>query len=268
MLVSVVIPTRNEEKNIKACLESVKSQTFSPDQIEIIVVDNNSTDMTKEIARMYTTKVYNMGPERSSQRNYGAKKAIGKYYLYLDADMMLSPTLLAEAVKMMDRDKTLVALYIPEIVTGENWFSKIRRFERSFYNATAIDCVRFVRMSAFEKIGGFDTKLTGPEDWDFTKKIAALGTLGITKSPKYHNESDISIMTYVKKKSYYIRSLNTYISKWGSDDPDIKKQVGIWYRFFWVFVEKGKWKKVVRAPHLFIGVIVLRILIGGAYITR
>ena len=98
-LVSVVITTKNEEKNIENCLKSILKQTYPRDKIEIIVVDNNSTDRTKEIARRYTDKVYNKGPERSAQRNFGAKQAKGEYYLYLDADMILSPNVISECVE-------------------------------------------------------------------------------------------------------------------------------------------------------------------------
>lgn len=268
MIVSIVIPTRNEEKNIRRCLGSIKNQTFSQKEVEIIVVDNNSTDKTKQIAAKYTKKVFNHGPERSSQRNFGGSKATGKYYLYLDADMTLSTTLIKEAVGTLEKNSKIVGLYIPEIVVGTGFFAQVRQFERSFYDATAIDCVRFVRMSAFKKVGGFDTTLTGPEDWDFTKKIKKLGEVAIIKSPKYHNESDVTISKYVKKKSYYIKSLNAYINKWGKEDPDIKKQVGIWYRFIGVFLENNKWKKILAKPHLFIGVLILRFLIGRAYISR
>lgn len=72
MKVSVVLTTRNEEANIRNCLESVRRQTY-PD-IEIIVVDNNSDDQTKSIALEYTDKVYNLGPERSTQRNFGVEQ--------------------------------------------------------------------------------------------------------------------------------------------------------------------------------------------------
>ena len=50
MLVSVIITTKNEEKNIENCLKSIENQDFSREDMEIIVVDNNSTDRTKEIA--------------------------------------------------------------------------------------------------------------------------------------------------------------------------------------------------------------------------
>jgi len=55
-LVSIVITTKNEEKNIENCLKSIVNQTYK--NIEIIVVDNNSSDSTKEISLKYTDKVF------------------------------------------------------------------------------------------------------------------------------------------------------------------------------------------------------------------
>ena len=95
-MVSVVVTTKNEEKNIENCLQSIKNQTFK--NIELIVVDNFSEDKTVELAEKYDAKVYFKGNERSAQRNYGAKVAHGKYLIYLDADMILSPTVIEECV--------------------------------------------------------------------------------------------------------------------------------------------------------------------------
>ena len=83
-IISIVITTKNEEKHIRNCIESIQKQTFPRDQIEIIVVDNHSTDKTKKIAREYTPHFFTKGPERSAQRNLGAKKSHGIYYMYLD----------------------------------------------------------------------------------------------------------------------------------------------------------------------------------------
>lgn len=58
-IVSVVVTTKNEERNIETCLRSFLAQTYAP--IEIIVVDNGSTDRTKEIARKYTDQVFDRG---------------------------------------------------------------------------------------------------------------------------------------------------------------------------------------------------------------
>ena len=167
--VSLVITTKNEEKNIGNCLESIRWQTYPQNLLEVIIVDNNSLDKTKEIAGKYTKNVFNKGPERSAQRNYGMKMARGKYLMYLDADMILSPTVIARAVEKLSQVSSTppVALYIPEIVLGNSYWGKVRRFERSFYDGTVIDCARFIRKDTFEQVGGFDLNMTGPEDWDF-----------------------------------------------------------------------------------------------------
>ena len=60
--VSIIITTKNEEKHIENLLRSITSQTYK--NIEIILVDNYSTDRTREIAKKYTNKIYSKGPDR------------------------------------------------------------------------------------------------------------------------------------------------------------------------------------------------------------
>ena len=100
--VSVIVTTKNEERNIGACLESVVQQSMPP--LEMIVVDNYSEDKTEKIALEYGSKVFELGPERSAQRNYGVEKAQGKYILYLDADMHLSPDVLKDCGNRCEAD--------------------------------------------------------------------------------------------------------------------------------------------------------------------
>ena len=307
IIVSVIVTTKNEEANIGNCLQSIKAQTYPKDCIEIIVVDNNSVDKTKEIAFSFTKKVFNKGPERSSQRNFGAGKSIGKYLIYLDADMILSPTVIKKSVEKANKTEA-IALYIPEIVLGNSYWSKVRRFERSFYDGTVIDCVRFVRKDIFDKVGGFDLNMTGPEDWDFDKKVRRMGKtkvidsynfeeindkigevtgeennlietlLDLSQKPLiYHNEVKFNLIKYLRKKSYYGKSFSTYINKWSrkdgfasygikaKNDPDIKKQFGFWYRYFGIFVENGKLKKIIKYPFIFLGIFVLRFLVGISF---
>jgi glycosyltransferase involved in cell wall biosynthesis len=57
MLVSVIITTKNEERNIGNCLESVLAQAYPAESIEIIVVDNNSTDRTKQIINEFSERL-------------------------------------------------------------------------------------------------------------------------------------------------------------------------------------------------------------------
>lgn len=265
-LVSVVITTKNEEKNIANCLQSIAAQSYPCERIEILVVDNNSTDRTKDIAREYTDKVFNKGPERSAQRNFGIRESSGKYVLYLDADMIMGSQVIATCVNECGKDEVLQALYISEIVTGDSFWSKVRRFERSFYDGTSIDCVRFMRKSTFLSVGGFDENMTGPEDWDFDKKIRQFGQVKLIKEPIYHNEAAFNLKKYLSKKDYYAKSFNTYIAKWGKDDVDIKKQFGFSYRYFGVFFEKGKWSNLLKHPILTFGMYFLRGLVGVVFL--
>lgn len=292
-LVSVVITTKNEARNIENCLKSIKEQTYK--NIEIIVVDNYSTDNTKEIALKYTDKVYDKGPERSAQRNFGMiEKSAGKYVMYVDADMLLSPSLIEGCLKAIQQNKDLIALHIPEIILGKSFWSKVRRFEREFYNGTVIDGTRFFLKEKFVEIGGFDLKLFGAEDWDLDKKIKQIGKIallsypenfsndnfvcdfvkerGIKTLPEYacvfHNESEFDLKKYLAKKSYYTMSFDSYIEKWGKKDKDIKKQLGFFYRYIGVFVENGKWVKLICHPVLTVEMFFLRVMVGFVFILR
>ncbi|MBL8994687.1 MAG: glycosyltransferase family 2 protein [Spirochaetia bacterium] len=297
-LVSVVITTRQEEKNLPFCLASLRIQTHP--RIEVIVVDNGSTDETCEIALAHTPHVYQMGPERSAQRNFGMiQKSTGKYVLYLDADMVIAPTLIADSVAFMEQG--YIALYLSEIVLGKRYFSSVRRFERRFYDGTAVDCARFFLREAFIQTGGFDETLSGPEDWDLDKKIRQLGKVALLqasnsgpadwqetqvakelesfvrergvkpesfRSVVFHNEAEFDLGKYLGKKSYYAKSFNAYIAKWGKNDPDLRRQFGFWYRFFGVFLENGKWRRLLSRPDLAFGLYFLRFLVGLRFLFR
>lgn len=296
-LVSVVITTKNEAKNIRNCLESIKSQSWA--NLEIIVIDNFSDDETTKIANQYTNKVYLKGPERSAQRNFGMiEVAKGAYVLYVDADMILSPILI-ECCMQTALEKHYVALHLPELVLGTNFFSRVRRFERTFYNGTPIDGARFFDRKTFVAAGGFDQKLFvsgSGEDWDIDKTIRKVGVIGqLTNSKKildqdswflksfikergidydpsyagiYHNEAEFQLLPYLRKKYYYSVGFNGYIQKWGKNDPDIRRQFGLHYRYIQVFTENGKWKQLLKNPQLAVGLYFLRFLVGIVYVIR
>ena len=290
-LVSVIITTKNEERNIENCLRGVACQTYP--NIEAIVVDNFSTDKTKEIARKYTDKVSDKGPERSAQRNYGIAKACGSFILFLDADMIAAPDLVVACVERMKEDG-IVGLYVPEIVLGSGFWANVRRFERGFYDGTPIDAARFFTKESFDRAGGFDENFYSAEDWDFDKKLRGLGKVatladsgrtaegwplsgfiekrGVNSSVHgacvYHNEADFKLFKYLLKKNYYAKGFAAYIAKWGKDDLDVQKQFGFWYRYLGVFVENGKWKRLLSRPDLTVGMYFLRVLVGGIYALR
>ncbi len=89
MKISVIVLAKNEEKNIKECLESLK---FCE---EMIVIDDNSDDKTREIAKEMGAKVFIRALEGNfaAQRNFGLEQVRGEWVLFVDADEIISPTL-------------------------------------------------------------------------------------------------------------------------------------------------------------------------------
>lgn len=123
-LVSIIIPTFNEAKNIKRLITSIKNQSYK--NFEILVVDDGSTDETCDIAKKEKVRVFKRKhAERSVQRNFGAKKAKGKILIFLDADMELTENVLKDCVKLFNSSK-YKALIIPEKTTGDSTMAKIR----------------------------------------------------------------------------------------------------------------------------------------------
>ena len=96
---SVVILTKNEEKNIKACIESISFAS------EILVIDDNSTDSTRTIAKKMGAKVYiRTLDDFASQRNFGLTKVTGDWVLFIDADERVPRELAHEIVDSINSE--------------------------------------------------------------------------------------------------------------------------------------------------------------------
>jgi glycosyltransferase involved in cell wall biosynthesis len=219
------------------------------------------------LAKKYTDKIFLKGNERSQQRNYGVNVSSGQYIFYIDADMILSPTLVEDCVKKCEANN-YGALYVPEKIVGHSFWIKVRDFERSFYTGTVIDAVRFIRRDLFIEVGGFDESLVGPEDWDFDRKIRRKTSVSCAELPLFHNEGNFNMKRYLRKKSYYSDGINKYILKWGPNDCEIKMQVGFRYRLITVFIEKGKWKKLLKHPLLTFGLYFLRLRVAIGFVRN
>ncbi len=105
---SVVVIAKNEEANIKDCLESVKWAD------EIIVVDDNSTDKTVEIARNYTDRIFQKKMDiEGRHRNWAYRQARNSWVLSLDADERVTPELKDEIIKAIDKPGEFRGFSIP-----------------------------------------------------------------------------------------------------------------------------------------------------------
>jgi len=265
MKLSVVITTRNEENNIANCIRA-----FDPwrDEVEVIVVDNFSTDRTKEIARSLGAKVLDKGPERSAQRNLGWRTAQADWVVVLDADMIL-PRETVEEILGLGENSDICAYWIPEVRSGTGIRTKARNFERSFYDGTCIDALRLFHKRVLAETGGYDENLiAGPEDWELDIRVLATGAkCAVLKNHLIHNEKRLSFKRMLEKKAYYSKSMAAYRAKWPGH-PALRKQFGLYYRFLGVFVENGKWKKLVRHPLLALVMYAERLAVGLTYLLN
>lgn len=211
-LVSVIITTKNEERSIEKLLKSIKSQSWK--SFETVVVDNNSTDNTVKISKEYTNNTFNFGPERSAQRNLGAKKSKGEFLLFLDADMILTKNVLKECVEKFLNEKHLGGVIIPEKSIGNSFWAKVKAYERHFYeNGSTVEAARFFSKKVFEKIGGYDEQITGPEDWDFSERVQKAYKVLRIKSHIVHDEQNLSLINLLSKKYYYAKKAKVYLKK-------------------------------------------------------
>lgn len=213
-LVSIIVPCYNSEKFIEDCLVSLKDQTYK--NIEIIVVDNpRSKDSAAKIAKKFTKNVFAVGPERSAQVNFGARKAKGKYLYRVDSDFVLDPEVVEQCVRKCEEEKLDGIAIHNTSAEGLGFWAEVRKFERNSYrNDNLIVAVRFFTKKSWQTIGGFDEALYGPEDYDFHNRFISAGfKFGRIKAIERHLGEPKSLLDIWKKHFFYGKHMVGYFKK-------------------------------------------------------
>lgn len=238
-LVSAIITTKNNHATLEECLASIKNQSYP--KVEIVVVDNYSTDDTLVIAKRYTKRVFTKGPERSVQRNYAVEKANGEYIIIIDSDMKLSEHVITSCVEAVAQPGVKGAV-IPEESFGQGFWAQCKKLERSFYNDVPwMQAARFFAKADFERLGGYDSTLTSGEDWELSQRIGKTGELAAVEPLIFHNEGRLSLLTLMRKKAYYGQKYVHYkaVAKDRYAD-DHSKQAGVFARYGLFFKQPVK----------------------------
>jgi len=112
-LISIIIPTLNEESNIGRCLDSIFRQTYPKDKLEVIVVDDKSTDNTLKIIKGYPVKVLVSGKRHGEiSKMIGFKAAKGEFAIYLDADIdLIGNDWFQKMVKPLLEDEEIIGVF-------------------------------------------------------------------------------------------------------------------------------------------------------------
>jgi len=179
--ISVVVPSYNSEGCIRQLLDGLVNIDYPKDKLEIIVVDNNSTDKTKEIIKQYPVTLLEETSIQSSYaaRNKGIKHANNDLLAFTDADCIPEKQWLkegAEALRYENADLVggKVEFILSENATAAQIYDSITHMqaEVSIKNKTAPTANLFTKTSLFDKIGMFAEVKSG-EDFQWTSKASS-----------------------------------------------------------------------------------------------
>jgi len=187
-MLSIIIPTYNEEEYLPFLLRSIVAQTFS--DYEIIVADANSTDRTREIAVASGAKVIDGGMPAAG-RNRGAAAAKGDILLFFDADVVLpDPWFLQMTVGEFEKRRLGVATCSIQPLSKKpvdkvfhvafNYFMWVTQATTPHAPGFCI----FARKSVHESISGFDEEIKLAEDHDYVNRASKVAKFGILKTYK------------------------------------------------------------------------------------
>lgn len=257
VLVTVVVPTRNNHRTIEACLASVRAQTHLP--LELIVVDNHSSDDTADVARRFADVVRIAGPERSAQRNVGIESARGEWILWLDSDMVIPPNTVAVALATA-RTTGAAGVALPERTIGEGFWTACRALERECYlDDPLLHNPRLIRREHLLDDGGFALSMSGPEDADLRLRLRAEGArIDLAPVLVDHDEGHLTIRDVLSKRCYYGRSLPAFADAHSGAVSDQGRAV--------VRAYLRNWRRLAKSPVHGVGMLGLRGLEAGAYL--
>ncbi|EKD94482.1 MAG: glycosyl transferase family protein [uncultured bacterium] len=241
-MISVIIPTYNEESVILDCLTSLAKQTYK--DYEIIVVDDGSSDKTLEIVKnVKILQQKHLGP--GAGRNLGAKSAKGDILVFVDSDMTFDENFLKMLIKPILAGQSKGTFSKDENVSNwdnvwarcyninEGWMDK-RRHPNNYPSTQKV--FRAIKTSEFFKVGGF-TAGGYNDDWSLSEKLGYEANLA-EKAIFYHKNPEslkeiFNHAQWVGKRSYKLYVLGYMIALLRSSFP-VSLVLGllyaIWYR--------------------------------------
>ena len=215
MKVSIIIPVYNDPDGLDDTLSSLVIQDYPNDELEIIVVDNGSGDLTLEIAKNFERKypkIINVEVEDQIQgsyaaRNMGIKHAKGDILIFIDSNITVyqdyvsrvvqkfknsSVDYLGCNVKMLKREKTIASKY-----NFLNGFNIKKAIENDHYTPT---CNLSIKKRIINELGVFDERLEGGGDFEFGQRVYERGfELGYANEIILHHPTRHTYLSLIKK---------------------------------------------------------------------
>lgn len=237
--VSVIIPAYNREEFIVEAIDSILNQTYK--DFEIIVVDDGSTDNTKQKLEPFKSKIRlikQKNSERAVARNNGIKNSSGAYIALLDSDDVWIKDKLEKQVELLDSKSDVILTYGQCLRINEHG-QKIKPAKRQLagFSGEVFESLLMrnfissptpvIRREYFEKTTGFQTKYIPYEDWEFWLRFSLLGKFYFFDKPfaYYRIHKNQSVKLVQAEKIEKITSLLLEDSfKLKENTEQIKKQ--------------------------------------------
>ena len=229
--VSIIIPVRNRPEAIAACLESLIHIDYPPEKLEILVIDDNSSDRTPEVVSEFPVRLMALKEHKQASycRNLAAREARGEILAFIDSDCLAEPLWLKELVPAFKDQSLGAGGGAVEAFSGDKGLDRYEevksslkissRFKRSskedrfFYLPS---CNLLVRKTHFLKLGGFREDLFVGEDVDFCWRLQDAGC-PIEYRPQgtiYHQHRN-SLWPFCRRRFQYGTS-EPWLQRWHS----------------------------------------------------
>jgi glycosyltransferase involved in cell wall biosynthesis len=230
---SIIIPTLNEEKHIGTCLGRLAAMKYPSSCVEVIVVDNGSTDATLDIAISFAT-VLNLRVLQkqhvhvSSMRNFAAENATGEVLAFLDADCYVPTDWLLQAHIVMGGGRQIIAGARYQIPMSSSWVAEAWYAGRETKKRTPTSYVPsgdlFVAKSVFRSLGGFDESLETNEDYELCHRAAAvgIGTLSVPELAVIHEGTPQSLRSFFRKQRWHGKHVLRVFLRNMKEAPNVK----------------------------------------------
>lgn len=229
MKLSIIIPSKNEEKYIGGAIDSIlKSNIKNPYEI---IVSDNSTDNTREIIKLIDTniKIVDGGPT-SFARNVGALNAKGEYLLFIDSDITFFDTHIIDSViNVLDEGNDLVTCKLRCRGDNRRKINLIYRLNNIIQKLSKLDKKPFstgsfmgIRKEVFNQLGGFNEEVMHCEDYLLSKRINH-NKFKVLNKYVYTDDRRFQKMGILSMVKYFIKNIKNR-----NNDDFFKEDIGYW----------------------------------------